>query len=236
MATNSPRDVVAQMSVDRPLLVVSLLAGALALAPVIHFGELGVWTFDEPVSNLEWDEAMRSPDGTTPQQSGGGVGGGSGGGGGGGSGGGSSGGSGTSDAGGSGSGGSGSGGTSNDGGSGGSSGTSSDVGGSGPAWGGSGHGSSGYTISWFSGFGTFALSFGILFAGWGHQCAAAWAAFFHAFAAAWAIFFLAILTAVYAMLFAYLGILGGVLAGGITVLVVVLQQQGLLFAGTPPSK
>lgn len=31
------------------------------LGPLAYFGELGVWTFTEPVSDLDWDEAQRAP-------------------------------------------------------------------------------------------------------------------------------------------------------------------------------
>lgn len=45
----------------RGLLVV-LVGGLALLAPLVYFGEWGIWAFSEPVSSLDWDEAQRGPD------------------------------------------------------------------------------------------------------------------------------------------------------------------------------
>lgn len=167
----------------------------LFLGPLAFVGELGVWAFQEPVSNLVWDEGSQHP-----QQSGGttGAGGGSGGGQGGGSGA-----DGSADTGGSGA----------SGGNGGSRGG----GGSGSAGGvlfsGSAGGSGGGSFGW--GLAGFAAFFSCLAGFWvwsGPTMAGAWAAWAAAWAA-WAVALACTLALLaFAVLWFYLGIVGGVMS------------------------
>lgn len=49
-------------SMDRLSFAVVAAGFALLAVPVVAFGEVGTWAFNDAVSNLEWDEAGRRPD------------------------------------------------------------------------------------------------------------------------------------------------------------------------------
>lgn len=259
---------------DRAALGVTAAGLALLLVPVVYFGELGVWGFSEPISNLDWDEGGLRPDqaGGTTAGSGGGSGGGdpdpepevqgdpeggSGGGSGGdeaaepagdsgsGGSGGSDGAGGSDSTGGSGSGerAGGSGSASGDGGGSGGSGTALGVAGSGPDGSGGDQTGSGAFGSQGSApafhwpaFAFGSLSFVVLLGGcawwWGNAFAAFWLAFAQAMAM-WAVALcLGLALLLYYVLWAYLGLLGGIAAAGLTLALVYLHSQGMLFGGS----
>jgi hypothetical protein len=220
-----------------------LAIGVLFLLPVVAFDELGVWTFDSPVSNLAWDEGgQRTTDEVSAQplqRDAGGSGSGDEGGNANGSGSGGSepsepsGGSGGDDA----AGGSGSGGSGGSGSSEGpksNNGPGSGSGGSGPPR--DGRGSSGGSGWWYGG-GSFGFNFltglAALFACWGVAFlfwSKAMMQFFAFWMAAMSGFLIALLCFVYALVLLYLlmlwGLLGGLVLGGVTVVVVMAVQAG----------